>query len=92
MRLLDAAHREWLTGRGFDPDAIVPMCVEMINSIVAGHTEVTTALHICRGNNRSMYVASGGYASLASRIFPERLCFRLVHFSPSQIGPNICRK
>ena len=89
--LLDTAHREWLGGRGFDPDAIVPMCVDMINSIVAGHASVTTALHICRGNNRSMYVASGGYASLASSIFPlievDRLLLEYDDERSGDFGP-----
>ena len=76
--LMDREHREWLAGRGIDPERIVPMCVEMINAIVAGHERITTALHICRGNNRSMYVASGGYADIAAQIFPAVAVQRLL--------------
>lgn len=76
--LLDAGHRDWLRSRGFDPDSIVPMCVEMINSIVAGHGDLSTALHICRGNNRSMFVASGGYAGLSRQVFTRVAVDRLL--------------
>ncbi|MEE2776374.1 MAG: cobalamin-independent methionine synthase II family protein [Acidobacteriota bacterium] len=76
--LLDADHRQWLAARGIDPESVVPACVEMINGIISGHSELTTALHICRGNNRSMYVARGGYASIAEQTFPHVAVDRLL--------------
>ncbi len=45
-------------------------CVELDNAIIAGHpTGVTFGIHICRGNHKSMFYASGGYDRIAQQIF-----------------------
>src|SRR6266542_7104092 len=42
--------------------------IEMDNAVIGGHSQVTFGLHICRGNNQSMFYASGGYEPIA-RVF-----------------------
>ena len=42
--------------------------VDIINS-VADVPGVTFGLHICRGNNQSMWIASGGYDEIADHVF-----------------------
>ena len=37
----------------------------------AKHPNVTRAIHLCRGNNRSHWYAEGGYEAIAERIFHE---------------------
>src|SRR5438876_939963 len=37
--------------------------------VVGKHPGVTFGLHICRGNNQSMFYASGGYEPIAERVF-----------------------
>jgi 5-methyltetrahydropteroyltriglutamate--homocysteine methyltransferase len=66
--LLDPAIREGYHRRGSDPDALLDTCVEMDNAVIAGHPGVTFGLHICRGNNQSMFYAAGGYGPIA-RVF-----------------------
>jgi 5-methyltetrahydropteroyltriglutamate--homocysteine methyltransferase len=66
--LLDPALREGYRRRGSDPDRLIDACIEMDNAVVKGHAGVTFGLHICRGNNQSMFYASGGYGPIA-RVF-----------------------
>ena len=40
----------------------------MDNAVIDGHPGVTFGLHICRGNNQSLFYASGGYEPIA-RVF-----------------------
>ena len=68
--LLDPALREGYRERGSDPDRLIDACIEMDNAVIAAarHPGVTFGLHICRGNNQSMFYASGGYEPIA-RVF-----------------------
>jgi 5-methyltetrahydropteroyltriglutamate--homocysteine methyltransferase len=66
--LLDPALREGYRRRGSDPDQLIDACIEMDNAVISGHSGITFGLHICRGNNQSMFYASGGYEPIA-RVF-----------------------
>jgi 5-methyltetrahydropteroyltriglutamate--homocysteine methyltransferase len=66
--LLDPAMREGYRHRGSDPDRLIDVCIEMDNAVIGQHPAVTFGLHICRGNNQSMFYASGGYEPIA-RVF-----------------------
>jgi methionine synthase II (cobalamin-independent) len=66
--LLDPALREGYRRRGSDPDRLIDACIEMDNAVIGAHPGVTFGLHICRGNNQSMFYASGGYEPIA-RVF-----------------------
>ena len=67
--LLDETIREGYRQRGNDPDRMLDACIELDNAIIAGHPGITFGIHICRGNHKSMFYASGGYDRIASRIF-----------------------
>ncbi len=67
--LLDPSLRDGYRRRGSDPDRLIDRCIELDNAIVAGHPGVTFGLHVCRGNNQSMFYASGGYEPIAERVF-----------------------
>lgn len=67
--LLDDAIREGYRQRGSDPDKLLDACIELDNAIIAGHPGVTFAVHICRGNHKSMFYASGGYDRIAEKVF-----------------------
>jgi methionine synthase II (cobalamin-independent) len=67
--LLDETIREGYRQRGSDPDRMLDTCIELDNAIVAGHPGVTFGIHICRGNHKSMFYASGGYDRIAEHIF-----------------------
>lgn len=68
--LLDPELREGYRKRGSDPDRLIDVCIEMDNSVIGAHPGVTFGLHICRGNNQSMFYASGGYEPIA-RVFTK---------------------
>jgi methionine synthase II (cobalamin-independent) len=67
--LLDETIREGYRQRGSDPDRMLDTCIELDNAIIDGHPGVTFGLHICRGNHKSMFYASGGYDRIAEQIF-----------------------
>ena len=67
--LLDENIREGYRQRGSDPDKMLDACIELDNAIIAGHDGITFAIHICRGNHKSMFYASGGYERIAEKIF-----------------------
>ena len=68
--LLDPEIREGYRQRGSDPDKLIDLCIEMDNAIIGGHSGITFALHICRGNNQSKFYARGDYEPIA-RIFSQ---------------------
>jgi 5-methyltetrahydropteroyltriglutamate--homocysteine methyltransferase len=63
--LVDQQMREGYRQRGADPDRLLDEAIDLDNAIIAGHPDITFALHICRGNNQSHYYASGGYEPIA---------------------------
>jgi 5-methyltetrahydropteroyltriglutamate--homocysteine methyltransferase len=67
--LLDETIREGYRQRGSDPDRMLAASVELDNAIVEGHRGITFGIHICRGNHKSMFYASGGYDRIAAEVF-----------------------
>jgi 5-methyltetrahydropteroyltriglutamate--homocysteine methyltransferase len=67
--LLDETIRDGYRQRGSDPDKLLDTCIELDNAIIAGHPGITFGIHICRGNHKSMFYASGGYDRIAGQIF-----------------------
>jgi 5-methyltetrahydropteroyltriglutamate--homocysteine methyltransferase len=56
-----------------DPSVILAASVaadtSLVNGIKAANPDVTVGMHICRGNNRSAYMAKGGYEPVAEQLF-----------------------
>jgi 5-methyltetrahydropteroyltriglutamate--homocysteine methyltransferase len=67
--LLDETIREGYRQRGSDPDTLLDACIDLDNAIISGHEGITFGIHICRGNHRSMFYASGGYDRIAEHVF-----------------------
>jgi methionine synthase II (cobalamin-independent) len=67
--LLDESIREGYRKRGSDPDRMLDACIELDNAIIEGHAGMVFGIHICRGNYRSMFYASGGYDRIAAQVF-----------------------
>ncbi len=67
--LLDETIREGYRQRGSDPDKMLDACIDLDNAIIEGHDGVTFGIHICRGNHKSMFYASGGYDRIAEQVF-----------------------
>jgi 5-methyltetrahydropteroyltriglutamate--homocysteine methyltransferase len=68
--LCDPEQRATLAARGEDPDALPATYARLINRAIAGAPPgMTLAMHLCRGNFRSSFVASGGYEPVAELLF-----------------------
>jgi len=70
--LCDPLIREQVKAMGRDPAALVAKYIEVLQRILAGRPAgMTVAMHLCRGNFRSRWMASGGYEPVAERLFNE---------------------
>jgi 5-methyltetrahydropteroyltriglutamate--homocysteine methyltransferase len=67
-QLADPVQREDWQARGISPERALSEGVDMVNA-VADVPGVTFSLHLCKGNFRSRWIASGGYAALAKEVF-----------------------
>ena len=66
----DTEQRKMLKARGDDPDEQMERNIEMINAAVANKpVNMTATMHLCRGNFRSTFIASGGYEPVADALF-----------------------
>jgi 5-methyltetrahydropteroyltriglutamate--homocysteine methyltransferase len=70
--LCDPEQRQLLLDRGDDPDDLLEKYVRAVNLAVAeAPDDMTVAMHMCRGNNRSNWHASGGYEPIAEVAFNQ---------------------
>ena len=68
--LCDPEQIAQLKARGEDTDGLLGKYAEMINGAIAGRpSDMVISMHLCRGNFRSMHIASGGYDPVAEELF-----------------------
>jgi 5-methyltetrahydropteroyltriglutamate--homocysteine methyltransferase len=68
--LCSTEQRTALKARGIDPDALARRYVEIVNAAIADRpADLMMTMHICRGNYRSTWFASGGYDPVAPELF-----------------------
>jgi len=68
--LCDPALRDQVRARGDDPDTLPLAYAGMVNAAIADiPADMTITMHLCRGNFRSTFVASGGYEPIAEMLF-----------------------
>jgi 5-methyltetrahydropteroyltriglutamate--homocysteine methyltransferase len=68
--LCDPALREQVRTRGDDPATLPMVYADMINAAMSDTpSDMTISMHLCRGNFRSSFVASGGYEPVAEILF-----------------------
>ena len=68
--LCDPALRELIIARGEDPATLPAIYAGMINAAISdAPPDMTITMHLCRGNFRSSFVASGGYEPVAETLF-----------------------
>jgi 5-methyltetrahydropteroyltriglutamate--homocysteine methyltransferase len=74
-QVFDSEFRAATGNAGVDPKLVLEGSVAadaaVVRAVKARHPEVTIGMHICRGNNRSAYMARGGYEPVAERLFGE---------------------
>ena len=70
--LCDPEMRQGAIDRGDDPDELPRTYAALINDAIRDTPEdMTTAVHLCRGNYKSTFFASGGYEPVAEVLFNE---------------------
>jgi len=68
--ICDPKQREDSRKRGDDPDALPARYTRMTNkALEAKPADMVITMHSCRGNFRSTFIASGGYAFVAEELF-----------------------
>jgi 5-methyltetrahydropteroyltriglutamate--homocysteine methyltransferase len=68
--LCDPALRQQVKDRGEDPETLPTVYAGMINTAISDiPADITITMHLCRGNFRSTFVASGGYEPVAEVLF-----------------------
>jgi 5-methyltetrahydropteroyltriglutamate--homocysteine methyltransferase len=68
--LCDPKLRQLVQDRGEDPDSLPGAYAAMINAAMSDiPADMTVAMHLCRGNFQSTFVASGGYEPVAELLF-----------------------
>jgi len=67
---VDEGLREKLRSSGMDPDAALAADVALDRAALQGLARdgLTLAMHVCRGNSRSRWIASGGYERIAEQL------------------------
>jgi 5-methyltetrahydropteroyltriglutamate--homocysteine methyltransferase len=66
----DPEHRRMLKERGDDPEKLLKADADLINiATAAAPADMTITMHLCRGNNQSRYLGSGGYEPVADVLF-----------------------
>jgi 5-methyltetrahydropteroyltriglutamate--homocysteine methyltransferase len=80
---LDSLHYNWVmdphfaaqTAPGLAPGDLLAGTVEadarIVSAVKQKNPNVTVGMHICRGNNRSAWMAEGSYEPVAERLFGE---------------------
>ena len=68
--LCDPEQIEGLKARGEHVEGLLDIYADLINTAIGGRpTDMTISIHLCRGNFRSTWIASGGYEPVAEVLF-----------------------
>jgi 5-methyltetrahydropteroyltriglutamate--homocysteine methyltransferase len=68
---IDPPSMEQMRERGEDPMQNFSRSLEAEAAVIANFPGVTFAIHLCRGNQRSMWHREGAYDAIAERLFNE---------------------
>ena len=71
-------YREFYERRGWPAERWLELGLELDNLVIGNHPGVTFGIHLCRGNQASRWLVSGGYEWLAAKIFPKVNAERLL--------------
>ena len=76
--LVDAKWRAFYEERGWTVDRWLSYGVELDNAVIEAAPGVTFGFHLCRGNQDSRWLVSGGYDEIAGPIFERIAAKRLL--------------
>jgi len=67
--LIDPATRAFYESQGWSLERWLDRGIELDNAVIAAAPGVTFGFHLCRGNQGSRWLVSGGYDPIAPRVF-----------------------
>jgi 5-methyltetrahydropteroyltriglutamate--homocysteine methyltransferase len=73
--LVDPRVRDWAQAQGMPAERMLTEGIDLINDMVAGVSGARLAIHLCRGNNAGMWMATGGYDYIAGALFERATAF-----------------
>lgn len=73
--LVDPRIRDWSESLGMPAERMLTEGIDLINAMVQDIAGVRLAIHLCRGNNAGMWMASGGYEEIAGALFERATAF-----------------
>ena len=73
--LVDPRVRDWTESLGMPAERMLTEGIDLINSMVQDVAGARLAIHLCRGNNAGMWMAHGGYDSIAQALFGRATAF-----------------
>jgi 5-methyltetrahydropteroyltriglutamate--homocysteine methyltransferase len=76
--LLAPETRAFYESRGWTFDEWLNRGIELDNAVMAGFTDVTFAIHLCRGNQEGRWLVEGDYEPIARPIFQRIDAARLL--------------
>jgi 5-methyltetrahydropteroyltriglutamate--homocysteine methyltransferase len=76
--LLDPATRSFYESQGWSTEQYLERGIEMDNAVIGDFPGVTFGFHLCRGNQGSRWLASGGYERIARTVFRRVRAQRLL--------------
>ena len=76
--LIDERTRAFYESQGWSADRWLDRGIELDNWVMSGHPGVTFGFHLCRGNQGSRWLATGGYEPIARRVFAGVTADRLL--------------
>jgi 5-methyltetrahydropteroyltriglutamate--homocysteine methyltransferase len=76
--LLDPATRSFYESQGWSAERYLECGIEMDNAVMGDFPGVTFGFHLCRGNQGSRWLASGGYERIARTVFRRVRAQRLL--------------
>jgi len=76
--LIDPEYQRFYESRGWPVDRWIELGTELDNAVIGHHPGVTFGFHLCRGNQMSRWLVSGGYEWLGDQLFPRIHAERLL--------------
>lgn len=76
--LIDPAWRTFYEARGWTVDRWLSYGIELDNAVIDAAPEITFGFHLCRGNQDSRWLVSGGYDDIAAPVFGRVRAERLL--------------
>jgi 5-methyltetrahydropteroyltriglutamate--homocysteine methyltransferase len=76
--LLDPTWRAFYEARGWTAERWLAYGIELDNAVIEAAPAVTFGFHLCRGNQGSRWLVSGGYDAIAAPVFQQVRAERLL--------------